>query len=282
MWEQEARQLLKLRADAESAIREDSNPRIAPPAPEAVNDEIEQPWATPPRPAVGSVITPGAVPPGTVQPVPLNHPSVLASVFEVTQDNGIPIGPRDMSEKLRVKRRAMQKVLSQKQERAAVLLAADELTDKEIAKKIGVGGGCLGRWKKDEAFMTRVKLEIAIMAERALSKGIARRDRRLTRLDTLVNSVDQVLRERGAARDMKGVPGGKTGLITRDYKSIGGVPIPIYRVDNPSIQSIIDLQKEAAEETGQRVRKSEVAGADGQPLIAPKLVLNFVTRNGEK
>ena len=55
---------------------------------------------------------------------------------------------------------------------------------------------------------------------------------------------------------MAGVPGGATGLLVRDYKG-KNAGAPAYRVDTALIAELRALMRQAAEELGQWVEKSE-------------------------
>jgi hypothetical protein len=63
------------------------------------------------------------------------------------------------------------------------------------------------------------------------------------------------------SKDMAAVPGGKTGIVTKTLKGIGKgedfQAIEEYRVDTGTIAEIRDVQKQAAEELGQWIRRTE-------------------------
>jgi hypothetical protein len=146
-------------------------------------------------------------------------------------------------------------------EMAAQLVADDRLTDREIAEQCGIDKATLERWKLQPTFRARVQAIVEAYAKRALKHGIAQRERRVGVLNDLHNKMLQVIDERAKSKDMVAVPGGKTGIVTKTLKGIGKgedfQAIEEYRVDTGTIAEIRDLQKQAAEELGQWIRRTE-------------------------
>lgn len=85
--------------------------------------------------------------------------------------------------------------------------------------------------------------------------------RRLGVLNDLHNKLLQVIDERAKSEDMVAVPGGKTGIVTKTLKGIGKGEdfkmVEEYRVDTASVAEIRDIQKQAAEELGQWIKRTE-------------------------
>jgi hypothetical protein len=106
-----------------------------------------------------------------------------------------------------------------------------------------------------------VQAIVEAYAKRALKNGIARRERRVGVLNDLHNKMLQVIDERAKSKGMAAVPGGKTGIVTKTMKGIGKgedfQAIEEYRVDTSTIAEIRDVQKQAAEELGQWIRRTE-------------------------
>jgi hypothetical protein len=71
----------------------------------------------------------------------------------------------------------------------------------------------------------------------------------------------QVISERGQDVNMKDVPGGKTGLLVKDYKGQG--IFPVYKLDAALLKEMRDLEREIAIELGQWAERKEVSGPDG-------------------
>jgi hypothetical protein len=146
-------------------------------------------------------------------------------------------------------------------EMAAQLVADDRLPDREIAEQCGIDKATLERWKLQPTFRARVQAIVEAYAKRALKNGIARRERRVGVLNDLHNKMLQVIDERAKSKGMAAVPGGKTGIVTKTMKGIGKgedfQAIEEYRVDTSTIAEIRDVQKQAAEELGQWIRRTE-------------------------
>jgi hypothetical protein len=146
-------------------------------------------------------------------------------------------------------------------EMAAQLVADDRLPDREIAEQCGIDKATLERWKLQPTFRARVQAIVEAYAKRALKNGIARRERRVGVLNDLHNKMLQVIDERAKSKGMAAVPGGKTGIVTKTMKGIGKgedfQAIEEYRVDTSTIAEIRDVQKQAAEELGQWIRRTQ-------------------------
>lgn len=75
-----------------------------------------------------------------------------------------------------------------------------------------------------------------------------------------------ILRERSV--DMDSIPGGSSGLLVRDFRGKDSMA-EIYRIDPGIISLIMELrnhERQAAQELGQLVQKTEMTGPDGTPL----------------
>src|SRR3954454_11120767 len=96
-----------------------------------------------------------------------------------------------------------------KTERAAELLAEDELTDAEIASVVGVTDRQMRRWKLHPEFDGRVKALAARLAAAGGGRAIARRARRVRTLDERWQALQRIVAERAAAPEMQEVPGGR-------------------------------------------------------------------------
>lgn len=158
---------------------------------------------------------------------------------------------------------------------AARLVAEDEISDREIAAKVGVHIGTLERWKLAKAFKARVEEIAKTLGDRCLKYAIARKGRRMAALQDRWERMQRVIAERAAAPEMEGVPGGETGALVHTQKSIGGGPaaqvVDEYAFDAALFKELREHEKQAAEELGQLIKKHEHTGAGGKDLIpAPK------------
>jgi hypothetical protein len=144
---------------------------------------------------------------------------------------------------------------------AARLVAEDQLSDVKIAAKVGIERRQLTRWRQHPEFAAKVNALIAAMGERSMRFAVARKHRRVKAMNERWRKLKQIMRERAAAPDMAGVPGGKTGLLVRKVKSIGtgkhAREIEEFEVDTGLLKEIRDLEREVALELGQRDAKGD-------------------------
>jgi hypothetical protein len=140
--------------------------------------------------------------------------------------------------------------------KAALEIARGQLTNAEIARKAGISQRGLYDWKLNPDFAAYVQEMGAHLAALAERYGIGRVARRLARLDKTWNDLQRVVKQRGQSDEMKGVPGGKTGLLVHDVKVVGGgehaEKVDLYRVDTGLLDQLLALEERAAEELGQR------------------------------
>lgn len=150
---------------------------------------------------------------------------------------------------------------TQKREKAIQLLAEDYLSDEQIAAEVGIARRTLARWKANPEFARRVGQVTTAYAEGVLKHGLARKTRRLAVLNELHEKMLQVIAERATNSELADVPGGKTGLVTKTIKGIGKGDdfrvVEVYQVDIGTVGKICDVQKQAAEELGQWIKRSE-------------------------
>lgn len=143
--------------------------------------------------------------------------------------------------------------------KAAVLVAADDLTNGEIAAQLGIAPSTLSSWKARSEFMAEVGDHIGQLQAAMLRYRIAKKRERLKVLDRLHEKLLTVVEER--AEDMAGdAPGTGTGMVVKQIKSIGVGPntqiIEEYAVDNATARQIMALQEQAAKELGQWVERT--------------------------
>lgn len=160
-------------------------------------------------------------------------------------------------------------------EKAARLLAEDDISDEQIAAECGVTRTALAKWKKRPEFAARVKEIADTYAERALRHGLARRERRITVLNDLHDGMLRVIAERAASSEYASLPGGKTGLVTKTQKGIGKGEdfqvVDVYEVDTGTLKEIRGIQEQAAKELGQWVDKQERSHKDPRDMSNDEL-----------
>ena len=141
--------------------------------------------------------------------------------------------------------------LTGKQQEAAALLAEDCFTDEKIAEAVGVTRSTLAEWKKIPEFAGLVTEISSTYGQRAIKHGIARKERRLRVLNDIHDGILRVFQERAGSKDLANVPGGSTGLLTKNLE-----------LDVAALRELRGIQQQAAEELGQRVERQKVEFAD--------------------
>ena len=92
----------------------------------------------------------------------------------------------------------------------------------------------------------------------ARDRAIAAVEFRVEQLNDVWVRLQRVIQERSLDPSMEKVPGGKTGLLSLDFKQIGEQIVPIYRVDGVVIKELREHGKQAAIELKQWSDKVEV------------------------
>ena len=150
-----------------------------------------------------------------------------------------------------------------RREEAAALLAADELTVEEIAARAGVTRRQLTNWKRHPDFAARIQAIARRIGDLAARHAIARRHRRVARLQDRWDRLDRVVQERSADPQMRNAPGGKTGLLVRRIKVIGkgqaAREVEEYELDAALLREEREMAKQAAIELGQWDQPEAVA-----------------------
>lgn len=170
-------------------------------------------------------------------------------------------------------------------ERAARLVAEDDLTDEQIAETIGISKRQLERWKQLPDFKARVAQHVADITHQVMHSGYCRVDKRLQLLNTNVNRLEaiigakreQVLKEREAKRgelgealdddeemeqhylktlgELAAQPGAETGLLIRKETPVKhGVQVE-HLIATHVIAEERALLKHIAQETGEWIER---------------------------
>lgn len=146
---------------------------------------------------------------------------------------------------------------------AAVLLAADEITNEKIAEQCGISVRSLYRAQQHPEFQARVHEHVSAFQAAMLRHSIAKRHKRLAVLDRLHEKALDVIEERSQGPDQD-TPGSSTGLLVKTFKQIGSgpdaYPIAEYAVDVALMREIRALQEQAAKELGQWEEKQSITG----------------------
>lgn len=171
---------------------------------------------------------------------------------------------------------------TEEREHAAQLLAEDRLPDWKIAEKIGIGRTTLAEWKRLPKFAQRVDDLVSNYAARALNAGLARKERRLRVLNEMHDKILQVIDERGEDVSMATIPGGKTGIVVRNLKSIGKGDdfqvVESYEIDIGAIRTIASLQEQVVKELGGKFGMGVGAGEVIPATTATQVNVNVGTQ----
>jgi len=166
--------------------------------------------------------------------------------------------------------------------KAVVLLAEDELTDEEIAASIGVHRRTMATWKRHPSFCAAVDEMAVELGSLAQRKAIGHRARRIQALEDRWRRMQKVIEQRATDPDMAKVPGGDTGLMVKQIKSIKlgktSKVVEEYEVDTALLKELREHEKQAAQELGQWTEKSEVAGPDGKAPISVNVNVKEMSR----
>lgn len=144
-------------------------------------------------------------------------------------------------------------------ERAVILLAEDELTDKQIAEEVGVHHKTITAWKEREEFSGAVADKAGVIRASALKFAIAKRHRRLSYLQRMLDRMEVVIEDR-ARQSPHDVPGGLSGLVTSKpiYSALGDLSYE-HKFDAALVREYRATMEQAAKELGQLTDKLEIS-----------------------
>jgi hypothetical protein len=140
-------------------------------------------------------------------------------------------------------------------EKAAVLLAQNDKTDEVIAKDVGVSLSALAKWKVFPQFSERVKSLTGDIRRAVRSHGISVIENRVIGLQRRRDKMLKIIEERGESPEMQDVPGGKSGMLVHNVKSVGSGAeaerVDLYEFDASLLKELREHEKQAAQELGQ-------------------------------
>lgn len=146
-------------------------------------------------------------------------------------------------------------------ELAATLVAKDDELNSVIASKCGVSIVTLASWKNHPEFKKRVEQHLLQYRDTLLKAGIMDRYRRIQSYDQDYRRIQNLINER--AEEMADVPGGKSGLLVRDYKAVGRNDVrETYKFDSALVAMRNELRKQIAQELGQWMESGDVGALD--------------------
>jgi ParB-like chromosome segregation protein Spo0J len=151
-------------------------------------------------------------------------------------------------------------------EDAAQLIADGELTYRAIAERVGAHYNTITRWMNEPEFSARVDAILDEFRRHIRRRGLAVVERRVESVNDRWRRLQTVVEERAANPEMVGIPGGTTGMIVRNLKGIGKGDdfqvVETYEVDTGLLRSMLDLERQAAQELGQWTERQHVETRD--------------------
>jgi hypothetical protein len=160
-------------------------------------------------------------------------------------------------------------------EKAAALLADGEVSDREVAREVGVDVVTLWRWRQHADFAARVREIVGRAGEELSRYAVGRKLRRMRAYDERWRALQRVIAERAADPAVQAVPGGRTGLLVRTVKVIGSGEsareVEEYRVDTALLKELRELEKQAATEAGQWSERHGVRDVVAHVSVIPEI-----------
>jgi hypothetical protein len=151
----------------------------------------------------------------------------------------------------------------EKSKPAAELLANGRLTLNQIAERLDVDPKTLWNWRQHPEFAAKVEEHLAEFRAKVRREGIAVLENRVASLNDRWGRLLQIVEARAADPDMKDVVAGETGLLKKTvrFKGVGDDNIEKtveVELDVPLLRELREHEKQAAQELGQWVVKSQV------------------------
>ncbi len=168
---------------------------------------------------------------------------------------------------------------TEERELAAQLIAAGELSDPEIAERVGVARSTLWGWRKEAEFAARVDEVRGEIREALARRAISSVERRVASLNARWLKLHQIVEERANDPTMMKAPGGSTGLLTHTLKTVGAGPAAMvvdeFAVDGTLLKELREVEKQASIELKQWTEKTDVTSGG-----APVSVRIYLPDNG--
>jgi hypothetical protein len=156
-------------------------------------------------------------------------------------------------------------------ERAALLLAEDELSDEKIAEACGVKRVTLHRWKQHPEFAERIADHVQALEAEMLKFSIAKRRTRIAALEDRWERMQRIITERAVNEDLgvyyhernaetqevtavRIAPGWTTGLLVRKETK----DTIEFKVDTGLLNELRAHEEQAAKELGQWTEKKDL------------------------
>lgn len=164
-------------------------------------------------------------------------------------------------------------------EQAAALLAADSLTDEQIAAKAKITRRQLVRWKQTPAFADRIA-SIVEKARAALERrGISDLANRVAAANARWLAMQEVITARAAdGKEHPDVPGAATGLLVAKLRVVRveddsedgarrSIDVMDWAVDVGLIHALQSEERQTAQMLGEWSEKRELTGPAAGPIV---------------
>lgn len=134
---------------------------------------------------------------------------------------------------------------TQTREQAAALVAADELSDEQMAERLGITRRTLTRWRDVPEFQARVAEHVAAFRARVLGTGFAVRERRIAALNQVATDLYAQLQA--------------DGYLAEEVKlTAAGVQVRYPVFDRPKVSEFRAALDDIAKELGERKASVEL------------------------
>lgn len=145
---------------------------------------------------------------------------------------------------------------------AAQLIAEGELSDTEIAARVGVSRQILWVWRKDSEFTAAIEQGIESILGSLRRRRISHVEQRIDSLNTRWLKLHRVIEARSTDPEMLNAAGGETGLLVRTQKALGGGEfaqiVDEFAVDTGLLKELREIEKQASIELKQWTEKADV------------------------
>ena len=136
------------------------------------------------------------------------------------------------------------------QERAALLVARDDLSDAQIAQQCGIDRRTLTRWKKRAEFQAQIEQRRRVWRQEREAQNVAKRKACFASLDSHWKRLWEIVANRDTSSEMRNVPGGRSGFLygrQKTFRSEGKVHvITDYYLDSKVPRQLRTLEVQAA------------------------------------
>jgi len=155
---------------------------------------------------------------------------------------------------------------TEQRERAALLVAQDRLSDREIAEALDITERTINRWRAVPEFRARVEEHVKAAREAIRTEGIADLLNRVARKNADWLALQRIKAARAANPDNHRFDGGDTGLIVVRLKAVGTgqsqMIVEEAAIDTSLLAELDRLEEGVAKELGQRVERHEIEQRD--------------------